>query len=74
VTKPSNCPWYFLFCFVLLAALGFELRASHLLGKHSYHSTSPCFVMGFFQIESHELFALELASNNDPLDLCILSS
>jgi hypothetical protein len=34
------------------ALLGLELRAYTLS-----HSTSPFFVMGFFQIESHELFA-----------------
>jgi hypothetical protein len=45
-----------------LAALGFELRASHLLGsvtRHSYclsHSTNPFLMMGFFKIGSHKLF------------------
>jgi hypothetical protein len=38
------------FCFVLfLVALGFEFRASHLLGRHSYHlghSASPILKFG----------------------------
>jgi hypothetical protein len=42
---------HYLFCF---AVLGFELRAYIL----SYSTKSqPFFVMGFFKIESHELFA-----------------
>jgi hypothetical protein len=52
----------------LFAVLRFELRASTLS-----HSTSPFFVMGFFKIGSHKLFA-QLASNYDPPDLCLLSN
>jgi hypothetical protein len=47
-SKGWTHPVFKSFCF--LAALGFELRASHLLGRHSYHlhySTSP-FVIFFF--------------------------
>jgi hypothetical protein len=51
---------FFSFLF-FLAVLGFELRASHLLG------TSPFFVMGFF-------FEIGLVLNLDPPDLCLLSS
>jgi hypothetical protein len=46
--------FFFFFC------LAFEFRGSHLIGRCSYHlshSTSPFFVMGFFKIGSHELFA-----------------
>jgi hypothetical protein len=49
-----------LFFVCLFVALGFELSASHLLGRHSYcfrHSTSPFFVVGFFKIGSLKLFA-----------------
>jgi hypothetical protein len=56
---------------VLITALVvyiFELRAYTL----SY-STSPFFVLGFFKIGAHELFA-GLALNHDPPDLCLLSS
>jgi hypothetical protein len=52
--------------FLLFSVLGFELRAYTL----SY-STSP-FVMDFFKIVSHELFAW--VSNLYPPDLCLLSS
>jgi hypothetical protein len=38
--------------FILFAVLGFELTAYNLS-----HSTSPVFVMGFFEIESLKLFA-----------------
>jgi hypothetical protein len=41
--------WVFLGSF---AVFGFELRAYTLS-----HSTSPFFVMGFFEIESHKLFS-----------------
>jgi hypothetical protein len=37
--------------FFFFVVLGFELRAYTLS-----HSTSPTFVMGFFEIGSHELF------------------
>jgi hypothetical protein len=47
-------------CVCVCVVLGFELRAYTLS-----HSTSPFFVMGFFEIESHDL---------DPPDLCLLSS
>jgi hypothetical protein len=40
------------FSIVLFAVLGFELRAFTLS-----HSTSPIFVMDFFEIGSRELFA-----------------
>jgi hypothetical protein len=40
---------YYYYYFVVL---GFELRAFTL-----NHSTSPIFVMGFFEIRSHEPFA-----------------
>jgi hypothetical protein len=39
------------FFFFLLAVVGFELWASHLLSRHSYclsHSASPFFGGGFF--------------------------
>jgi hypothetical protein len=38
-----------------LVALGFELRASRLLGLDPL--LQPCFVMGFFEVGSCELFA-----------------
>jgi hypothetical protein len=47
LTIVSLFVFYFFF-----AALGFELKASTLS-----HSTSPLFVMGFFEIGSHELLA-----------------
>jgi hypothetical protein len=40
--------------------LGFEIRASILLGSHSTqmsHSTSPAFVLGIFEIGFLEQFA-----------------
>jgi hypothetical protein len=40
--------------FFVCVLLGFELRAFTLS-----HSTSPIFVMGFFEIGSCELFALD---------------
>jgi hypothetical protein len=54
---------FFFFCFFFFfggASAGFELKASYLLGRHFYclsHSTSPFFVVSFFNIGSHELFA-----------------
>jgi hypothetical protein len=39
--------------FNYFVVLGFELRA-----YTSNHTTSPVFVMSFFEIGSHELFAL----------------
>jgi hypothetical protein len=48
----------------LCAVLGFELRASHLLGRCFYH-LKPLhqlfFMLGIFKIWSCELFAWELA-------------
>jgi hypothetical protein len=35
-----------IFFFFPLAALGFEHEASHLLGRHFYHSTNPRYVLG----------------------------
>jgi hypothetical protein len=57
--------WLFFF---FLAVLGFGLRAYTLS-----HSTSPVFVKGFFEIGSQEL-VVQVASNLDPPDLCLLSS
>jgi hypothetical protein len=51
------------------AVLGLELKAFTLS-----HSTSPIFCdRGFFEIESHELFAWA-GFNPHPPDLCLLSS
>jgi hypothetical protein len=47
----ASSPLAFL-CFVLFAVLGLELRAFILS-----HSTSLIFVIGFFEIGSHKLFA-----------------
>jgi hypothetical protein len=43
-----------------LAVLGLELRASHLLGRRSAACATPpaFFVLVFFEIGPHELFAL----------------
>jgi hypothetical protein len=38
------------------------------------HSTSPVFVMGFFEIGSLKNCSLRLASNHDLPDLCLPSS
>jgi hypothetical protein len=68
--------WLLAFFLFFLVALGFEFRASLLLGRLSYcyrHSTIPFYVMDFFEIGSHELFAWG-ASNIDPPGLCLLSS
>jgi hypothetical protein len=46
--KSGNIKIFFFF-----SVLGLELKAFTLS-----HSTSPIFVMGFFKIGSHELFAL----------------
>jgi hypothetical protein len=56
-----NCALVFVFIFVL-ATVGFEFRASHLLDRHSnlIHSTSPlcvCGVLGIFKKGSGELFS-----------------
>jgi hypothetical protein len=45
------CFFFFSFFFFFFVVLGFELRA-HTLS----HSTSPFFVMGFFEIGSCKLF------------------
>jgi hypothetical protein len=59
---------------IVLVVLGFELRASQLLGRyHLSHSASPVFVLGIFEIGSLEHLC-RLASNHDPPDLCLLSS
>jgi hypothetical protein len=51
--KPSNqCFSLFLLFFVFFAAMVFGLRDCILS-----HSTSPLFVIYFFEIGSHELFA-----------------
>jgi hypothetical protein len=42
-------------------------------GLHLELLHQPFFVMGFFEIGSLELFA-QLSSNQDPPDLCLLSS
>jgi hypothetical protein len=55
--------------FVFFAVLGFELRTYTLS-----HSASPVFiVLVFFKMGSHELFAWA-GLNQDPPDLCLLSS
>jgi hypothetical protein len=56
-----NCLFFF------FAVLGLEIRA-YILS----HSTSPFFVMGFFEIGSWN-YLPGLASNRDPPDLCLLS-
>jgi hypothetical protein len=45
---------------IFLAVLGLELRASHLLGRRSAACATPpaFFVLVFFEIGPHELFAL----------------
>jgi hypothetical protein len=57
--KPKNNPevrFRFLFYFLFWAALGFEFRASCLLGRHSYHLESfhKPHVQAFITICSHE--------------------
>jgi hypothetical protein len=47
----------FLFIYYFLTVLGFELRASWLLGRHLSHSASPVLCWIFFKIRSGELFA-----------------
>jgi hypothetical protein len=42
----------YVFVCLFFVVLGFELRAYTL-----NHSTTPFFIMGFFEIGSHELFA-----------------
>jgi Na+/proline symporter len=58
----------FVYLFIFLAVLGFELRAYTLS-----HSTSPFFVMGFFEIGSCELYPQAGFSHNLP-DLFLLCS
>jgi hypothetical protein len=62
--------------YVFLAALEFELRASHLLGWCSYWLAlcQPFFVIGFFGDRVSQSICLGLALNGDPPDLCLLSS
>jgi hypothetical protein len=57
------------------AALGFELRASWLLKRHSYYfsySTSPLFMMGISRWGLSN-YLPRLASNHNP-DLCLLNN
>jgi hypothetical protein len=42
---------------VPFVVLGFELRASYLLGRCSSHSASLFFVLNIFKVRSHKLFA-----------------
>jgi hypothetical protein len=57
----------FFFFWVVVVVLGFELRASHLLGR--FLSLEPCpspfFAVVIFHIGSH-VFHLGLASDHDP--------
>jgi hypothetical protein len=61
------------------AVLGLEFRASCLLDfarqalDHLSHSTSPIFVLGFFQDTVSRTICLRLASNLHPPDLCLSS-
>jgi hypothetical protein len=68
---------WFLIIIIFLAALGFEFRASHLLGRYSSclsHSASPLFCEGFFQDRVLLTNCFELTSNCDPPDFCLLRS
>jgi hypothetical protein len=62
-TRGAKSPFFFFF----LAVLELELRAYTLS-----HYTSPFFCEGFFQDRVSNCL-LGLASNRDPLDLCLLS-
>jgi hypothetical protein len=46
---------YFIFIYLFLVGLGFELRALCLLGTYSYHLRAT--PQGFFKIGSFKLFA-----------------
>jgi hypothetical protein len=56
------------FLFLFFVVLGLELKA-----YTSSHSISSFFVLGFFKIASHELFAWAGFEPYSP-DLCLLSS
>jgi hypothetical protein len=63
-------------CCCCFLALGFELRASCLWGRPSYHlATLPTlFCDRFFQDKASRTICLGLALNWNPADLCLLSS
>jgi hypothetical protein len=75
ITKHSFACFFFLSLSSLFMVLGLELRAPHLLVRHSTTWTTlpVLFFVDFFEIECHELFA-QLSLNLDPPDLCLLSS
>jgi hypothetical protein len=50
-------PQFFAFLFLVMVVLGFELRASHLLGKPLESLCQPFFVLDIFEIGSCEVFA-----------------
>jgi hypothetical protein len=64
--------------FFFFAAPRFELRASHLVGRHSTASASPpaLFVIFFFLLPDmvSRTICPGLTSNHYPPDLCLLSS
>jgi hypothetical protein len=68
ITKTKPC---FLCCFLVMV-LEFELRASHLLGRHFSTMPQSFLLLVSFQVSSHFLSGLTL--NGDPLDLCFPSS
>jgi hypothetical protein len=53
--RMSTC-WRPVYLFVVVAVLGFELRARQGLYQLS-HSTNPVFVLSFSEIGSHKLFS-----------------
>jgi hypothetical protein len=53
--------------------LGFELRTSHLLDRHSYHYTSP-FLWWVFQDRVSQTICQGLASSHNLPDLLLMSS
>jgi hypothetical protein len=66
----------FIFIYLFLTVLGFELRALALARQafyHLSHSTSP-FLWGFFQGRVSRTICPKLALNLNPSDLCLLSS
>jgi hypothetical protein len=68
--------WYLNSVF-FFRALGFELRASHLLGRHSCclsHSASPCLHFFFFWDRVSQTIYSCWLSNRGPADLCLLGS
>jgi hypothetical protein len=64
------------FFFFFFGILGFELRASCLLGRWLYHLSHPpaLFCIGYFQDRVSRTVCPWLASNCDPPGLCLLSS